>query len=243
MGRVIITPEKIRSVGFEPISFVGKNKSNFFVWLVRCHCGKEFHAVVSYLVSGKTKSCGCLNGKKGDLSGERIGKLVVISAADPVWRSNRSRPRLQYMWNCLCDCGKTKVIGTSSLRTAQMGRRGGAYSCGCLNREAIAKAQKFGPEHHSWNPNIRPEDRNVKRRSAWSWSRSVFAKDNFTCLKCGKRGGELHAHHIYPYARFPDLRLEVENGATLCKPCHFLFHKIYGKQKSTAENYQEWIAQ
>jgi 5-methylcytosine-specific restriction endonuclease McrA len=240
LGRVIITPEKIRESGFEPVALVGKNNKNQFVWRVVCHCGNEFDCVASSLVSGNTKSCGCMQYKRKNLTGMRIGRLLVLSESTPKVMGT-GKP--SYRWLCQCDCGKTTIGSTHSLLTHASGKRGGKSSCGCANRESIARSQKFGPEHHCWKPELSPKERQEGRRSNWLWSKSVFAKDNFTCLKCGQRGGELHAHHIYPYARFPDLRLDIENGATLCKPCHFLFHKIYGKQKSTAENYQQWIAQ
>ncbi|MEK7144983.1 MAG: HNH endonuclease [Patescibacteria group bacterium] len=53
-----------------------------------------------------------------------------------------------------------------------------------------------------------------------NWRTAVFARDNFTCVDCGVRGGKLHADHIKPFALFPDLRLDISNGRTLCVPCH-----------------------
>lgn len=52
------------------------------------------------------------------------------------------------------------------------------------------------------------------------WRKSVFDRDNFTCVDCGKRGGNLEADHIKPWAYFPDLRFDLDNGATRCKLCH-----------------------
>lgn len=52
------------------------------------------------------------------------------------------------------------------------------------------------------------------------WRKAVFERDNYTCKKCFHRGGILHAHHIKEWAKFPDLRYEVDNGLTLCKKCH-----------------------
>lgn len=52
------------------------------------------------------------------------------------------------------------------------------------------------------------------------WRRSVFKRDSHTCQICFKRGGDLHADHIKPFAYFPELRFDINNGRTLCPPCH-----------------------
>mgnify|MGYP000887085962 CR=1 FL=1 len=52
------------------------------------------------------------------------------------------------------------------------------------------------------------------------WRMAVFKRDDFTCQMCGERGGKLNADHIKPFALFPELRLVLTNGRTLCVPCH-----------------------
>lgn len=52
------------------------------------------------------------------------------------------------------------------------------------------------------------------------WHEAVFQRDNWTCIFCNKRGGELHADHIKPFAYFPELRFAIDNGRTLCIDCH-----------------------
>lgn len=52
------------------------------------------------------------------------------------------------------------------------------------------------------------------------WRTRVFKNDNYTCQKCGIRGGYLEAHHVKQWALFPELRYKASNGETYCKPCH-----------------------
>lgn len=53
------------------------------------------------------------------------------------------------------------------------------------------------------------------------WRLAVFERDGYRCRNCGQVGGRLQADHIKPFSRFPELRLDVDNGRTLCVPCHW----------------------
>jgi hypothetical protein len=55
------------------------------------------------------------------------------------------------------------------------------------------------------------------------WSKAVRARDRHICQRC-KRAGQ-HAHHVAPRSQRPDLRLDLENGMTLCLDCHEWVHK------------------
>lgn len=84
-----------------------------------------------------------------------------------------------------------------------------------------------------------PIDRN--RTASKVWRKAVYARDGYTCVACGKHGGDLNAHHLAAYDNSPDLRFKVENGVTLCSNCHIQFHSQYGFGGNTPEQFQQWI--
>ena len=103
------------------VSFVEKkNYRNW--WLCKCACGNTKICREDRLLKGTVKSCGCEKKEPAinrlNLVGKRFGKLEVISFAYIV-NSNS-------YWNCVCDCGKEKVVRGKLLV------RGTTKSCGCL---------------------------------------------------------------------------------------------------------------
>lgn len=87
-----------------------------------------------------------------------------------------------------------------------------------------------GKNHWNWKGGITPKNQ-VERRSIEykEWRNSVFKRDGYVCAHCGKKGGDLAAHHIKPWAKFPDSRFDVSNGITLCKECHKKEHRVVKK--------------
>lgn len=61
--------------------------------------------------------------------------------------------------------------------------------------------------------------------AARAWTLAVFKRDAFRCGICGVTK-PVEAHHIYPWALFPSLRLVLKNGLTLCKLCHRGLHML-----------------
>lgn len=70
-----------------------------------------------------------------DLTGERIGRLVIMERAESIIQKNG---KLVTRWLCKCDCGTTKII-----RADTLGR--GTNSCGCLKHELDKKQHTNDP--------------------------------------------------------------------------------------------------
>ena len=56
----------------------------------------------------------------------------------------------------------------------------------------------------------------------------VFERDNWTCVKCNTRGGNLHCHHREGIRWDPLQSADVDMCITVCKNCHKKIHKIPG---------------
>jgi len=92
--------------------------------------------------------------------------------------------------------------------------------------ESSRLADRTGEKCHLYKDGKTAERRGIRFSSEYKrWRFDVFVRDSFACQHCGDaKGGNLCAHHIKPFADFPDLRLVLENGLTLCKKCHKKVH-------------------
>jgi len=89
-------------------------------------------------------------------------------------------------------------------------------------RKKMGNSRK-GEKNHQWKGGITPENKRIRHSIEFRlWREAVFARDNWICQECGKRGTKLNAHHLKPFAKFPELRFAIDNGRTLCENCHNL---------------------
>ena len=96
-----------------------------------------------------------------------------------------------------------------------------------------AKKGKYGKDTNNWKNGITPKNILIRTSIEYRlWREAIFARDNWTCQNCGKRGVKLNAHHIKSFAQYPELRFAIDNGITLCKKCH----KKIGLHKGIKKN-------
>jgi 5-methylcytosine-specific restriction endonuclease McrA len=83
-----------------------------------------------------------------------------------------------------------------------------------------------GEEHPNWVGGHKGRDKHKQN----VWSKKVLQRCDYTCGDCGKRGGDLHAHHIKSYINHPRNRWNIKNGIALCLPCHYKTYKFHSNQ-------------
>lgn len=117
--------EKLKGKTFGYLTFRGYGGDKYVnraeKWLFDCTCGrKDVPRNLSYVLTGRTKSCGCrykknLGAHKKDLTGQKFGKLTAISRIE-------TKP---VKWQCTCECGSRKEI------VQYMLTNGTTTHCGC----------------------------------------------------------------------------------------------------------------
>lgn len=102
-------------------------------------------------------------------------------------------------------------------------------------------AMQIGSRNHRWKGGITPEQSRLRQSPQTRvWRIAVFIRDNHCCQRCDSRR-DLRAHHIYPWADYPDLRWTVENGITLCATCHKMLHDLLRQSANIPADWPEQI--
>lgn len=74
----------------------------------------------------------------------------------------------------------------------------------------------------NWRGGVTPmwaKERSTLSSQLATWSRLVRAKHYDKCKYCGSQK-QLEVDHIKSFKKYPNLRLDVNNGQLLCRPCH-----------------------
>ena len=120
--------------------------------------------------------------KRDDLTGQRFGRLIIISYNEEV-----SRQKGRSWWNCKCDCGNEKVICGSKLKS------GHTTSCGCFMKEKSSEnAKKLWENEDFRNEHSKRQSEIAKKQ----WEDEDFRKMK---IEQGNRQyhpkGELHPNY------------------------------------------------
>lgn len=165
-------------------------------------CGKLFRVIPARAETASTCSNACRYTQQ---------KTTRLGASNGRWKGGEREKPCAY-------CGKPFGWNGEPLVTWQKRK--------FCSKPCFVAGQKryYGVEHPKYNPNAAKRARGHNIQMQGEWSASVRKADNYTCQGCGKRGGDLHAHHVLSWRDFPELRYEAFNGITLCVSCHRAEH-------------------
>lgn len=126
--------------------------------------------------------------------------------------------------------------------------KGGLPKCICgkiisyVSKLCVKCATRKGDKNNKWKGGITPINHKIRTSLEMKlWRKACMERDDFTDAKTGQRGGILAVHHINNFADFPELRTSIENGITLSRESHKLFHHIYGNKNNSREQLLEFL--
>ena len=132
-----------------------------------------------------------------------------------------------------CICGKPLLRRKSRLKTRTYNVC--SKECKAVLTHRLCYDESITDEVRRTDRNYFPENR--------VFVKSVLQRDDYTCQICGKRGGNLAAHHINGFNWDAENRFNPDNGITLCESCHRGFHAEYGYGNNTSEQFNGYANQ
>jgi len=173
------------------------------------NCKKEFFVIPAREKTAFYCSYSC----HGTITGLRMAKKtsermkLVRGEKHPRWKGH-------VLLNCII-CGKEFWRYPS-----RKNRRHCSNKCANITRLS-GTFGRAGELHYKYK-----KDRTKlvdKRRSSIMYNefkKRVKIRDSNRCMDCGEIKEKMEVNHIYPWAQFPRLRFDVNNGEVLCKECH-----------------------
>lgn len=159
-----------------------------------------------------------------------------------VYNSGENSPNYRKTTYITIKCDQCKK--DIQIMASQINRRNKHFcSIQCKNKWQSENVR--GENHPNYNPLLTEQDRYKRREYSdyWSFRKEVYERDDYTCRCCGdKKGGNLVAHHLLNFSKYPELRTDINNGITLCSSCHKEFHSLYGTRDNTPNQLKDYIA-
>ena len=165
------------------------------------------------------------SGKKAH-NNSRIEKECLYCGEFFQWKDSPSRIKEKKGKYCSRKCSNSSKVGKSSWNN---GIKTGPQSLESRLRKSLAQR---GEKHYNWQGGKTAISIALRNSFEYEeWRKAVFERDLYTCQGCGEVGGRLEADHIKPWSLFPQYRFDIDNGRTLCKPCHkYLGYNWYKKE-------------
>lgn len=185
--------------------------------------------------------------ERPDLCDHGCGRLALFSSTERVWRceenvwkcpavaKRRSMENNPFYGHKFTAEMRAKALHSRGDKlkgsgNGMFGMKRPEHTKKKMGATRVVRGVAKGPRNPNWRGGVSIKSRSERYTDMTSarykhWRVAVFERDNYTCLECGARNGQgrkvtLNADHIKPYAGFPELRYNVDNGRTLCVACH-----------------------
>ena len=92
-------------------------------------------------------------------------------------------------------------------------------------RKKMSLAKK-GKKAYQWKNGSDERHKKIRKTLEYRlWRETIFERDDWKCQICGRRGHHLslRANHIKRFSEYPDLRLDKNNGITICEECDIMW--------------------
>lgn len=199
-----------------------KNKNRY--WKCQCDCGAITYVTTSSLVTGNTKSCGCLHSEtvinnniilkskidQSNIIGMHFGYLEVIELIN---RTNQS------IYKCYChNCGNYKNIKYSDLVSGRI------HGCGCLSSWGEAQLKTLLAYYDiNYSSQYKFNDLKSEKGVALRFDFAIFKQDSLYCLI--EYQGDQHFNTHNPYWT-PTLEQNDELKRQYCKQNNIILYEI-----------------
>lgn len=141
------------------------------------------------------------------------------------YKAEKLNERLQTRKKCN-DCGKEMVRKQRETHAYFAKKQFCSVDCTRDYRKELMS----GERNFNWKGGVNDELVRIRHSYHYRiWRKKVLARDGNTCQKCNDQEGPFHVDHILPFSLYPEKRLELSNGRTLCIPCHIQTN-TYGKK-------------
>lgn len=110
--------------------------------LCRCECGTVREFDIYGLLSGHTRSCGCLAREKLEL-GRQAANLTDQTFGRLTARHQDGLRNGSVVWVCECECGNVVAVPARDLVS------GNTTSCGCAVKDFAKSLKQHNEQHHT----------------------------------------------------------------------------------------------
>ena len=225
-------------------------------WSGRClECAKKYRRdSATWKHHGETKvackDCGKKWSKRND--GIKKWKGYCIECSQ---KYKHSTPEQKEKCRVHMKKVRTKYKGKMPLPDYKSGEqhtnwKGGKPKCKSCGKQVSAYEAKYckdcihetrkGENHWQWKGGISGENVRVRQSKEYKqWRQDVFKRDGWCCIICGyrsKKRGDIKADHIKPFHLFHELRLDIDNGRTLCLNCDYVYGYNHNRDKGKIIN-------